>query len=283
MPMLKNTFCHIPGISVGAERELWSGGIHSWDDASEAGRLPLSRGRAARLVQYAEISRRQLAAGNCRHFAGAIPARQHWRMFPEFRDTVAYLDIETTGLSAAQGSVITTIALYDGRRIRHYVRGQNLDQFSADIGDYGLIVTYNGKCFDVPFIEQNLGIRLDQAHIDLRYVLKRLGYGGGLKGCERSLGLDRGELQGVDGFFAVLLWEDYRRSGNIKALETLLAYNIQDVVNLETLLVMAYNLNLRETPFAASHELPLPAAPQLPFQADHKTIGRLLQRYTSGY
>jgi hypothetical protein len=204
-------------------------------------------------------------------------------MFPEFRGTVAYLDIETTGLSASQGSVITTIALYDGQKIRHYVQGQNLDQFPADIGDYGLIVTYNGKCFDVPFIQQSLGIRLDQAHIDLRYVLKSLGYGGGLKGCERSLGLDRGDLQGVDGFFAVLLWEDYRRSGNIKALETLLAYNIQDVVNLETLLVMAYNLNLHQTPFAASHKLPLPVTPKLPFQADRKTIERLMHRHLSGH
>ncbi|MHB8969867.1 MAG: ribonuclease H-like domain-containing protein [Pirellulaceae bacterium] len=281
--MLKNTFCHIPGISAAAERKLWSAGIHSWEAVPEAACLPLSRGRAASIVQHAEISRQQLAAGNLRHFSHAMPAKQHWRMFPEFRGTVAYLDIETTGLSAAQGSVITTIALYDGHTIRHYVRGQNLDQFPADIGNYGLLVTYNGKCFDVPFIQQSLRIQLDQAHIDLRYVLKSLGYGGGLKGCERSLGLDRGDLQGVDGFLAVLLWQDYRRSGNIKALETLLAYNIQDVVNLETLLVLAYNLNLRQTPFAASHELPLPAPPPLPFQADRKTIERLMPRYAAGY
>ena len=281
--MLQNTFCHIPGISPAGERKLWSAGIHSWDAAWAAGELPLSRGRAANLVQHAEISRQQLAAGNVRHFASTIPARQQWRMFPEFRGTVAYLDIETTGLSAAQGSVITTIALYDGRNIRHYIQGRNLDQFEADISEYGLLVTYNGKCFDVPFIEQSLGIRLEQAHIDLRYVLKRLGYSGGLKGCERSLGLDRGELDGVDGFFAVLLWEDYRRKGNIKALETLLAYNIQDVVNLETLLVLAYNLNLRQTPFTASHQIPLPPSPTLPFQPDRNTIERLMRRYSCGY
>lgn len=281
--MLKNTFCHIPGISAAAERKLWAAGVHSWDAVADAGGLPLSHDRSASVVEHTEISRQQLAAGNWRHFAGTMPAAQLWRMFPEFRGTVAYLDIETTGLSTAQGSVITTIALYDGQRIRHYVRGQNLDQFAADIDEYGLIVSYNGKCFDVPFIQQSLGIRLDQAHIDLRYVLKRLGYGGGLKGCERALGLDRGDLQGVDGFFAVLLWEDYQRSGNIKSLETLLAYNIQDVVNLETLLVMAYNLNLRQTPFAASHEISLPAAPTLPFQADRETIERLLRHYSSGY
>jgi hypothetical protein len=31
----------------------------------------------------------------------------------------------------------------------------------------------------------------------------------------------------VDGFFAVLLWWDFKRNKNQKALETLLAYNIR--------------------------------------------------------
>jgi uncharacterized protein YprB with RNaseH-like and TPR domain len=52
---------------------------------------------------------------------------------------------------------------------------------------------YNGKTFDVPFIEKYFGIRMNHAHIDLRYVLKSLGYAGGLKRCEKALGLDRGE------------------------------------------------------------------------------------------
>jgi len=50
------------------------------------------------------------------------------------------------------------------------------------------------------------GIELNQVHIDLRYVLRSLGYTGGLKGCEKQAGIDRGNLEGVDGYFAVLLW-----------------------------------------------------------------------------
>ena len=173
------------------------------------------------------------------------------------------------------GNHITTIALYDGQQIRHYVHGENLGQFGRDIGDYELLVTYSGKCFDLPFIRSTMGLPMDQAHIDLRYVLKSLGYGGGLKGCEKKLGLDRGELDGVDGFMAVLLWEDYRRSGNPRSLETLLAYNIQDVVNLEMLAVMAYNLKIAATPFAHSHRLAMPLPPQLPFEPDREIIRRL--------
>ena len=123
------------------------------------------------------------------------------------------------------------------------------------------------------------GVPLDQAHIDLRYLLASLGYKGGLKGCERRLGLDRGDLADVDGYFAVLLWHDYRRRGNREALETLLAYNIRDVVNLEPLLIKAYNLKAAQTPFGPSVALGPPTSPAEPFRAHAPTVARLMRQY----
>ncbi len=120
--------------------------------------------------------------------------------------------------------------------------------------------------------------RLDHAHIDLRYVLRSLGYSGGLKSCEHQLGLDRGNLEGVDGFFAVLLWKEFEQTGDRKVLETLLAYNIEDVVNLETLMVMAYNLKLKKTPFEVTHRLGLPDRPELPFTPDTGVVERIKSR-----
>ena len=116
---------------------------------------------------------------------------------------------------------------------------------------------------------------MNQVHIDLRYVLKSLGYAGGLKGCEKKACIDRGDLEGVDGYFAVYLWNEYQRNKNHKALETLLAYNVQDVVNLETLMFLSYNLKLKETPFNESHQLDLPSSPENPFKADLETIDRI--------
>jgi uncharacterized protein YprB with RNaseH-like and TPR domain len=156
-----------------------------------------------------------------------------------------------------------------------------LDAFIEDIHKYKIIVTYNGKCFDIPFIRRDLGFNLGHVHIDLRYVLKRLGYAGGLKGCEKQLGIYRGDLEGVDGYFAVLLWDEYVRNKNEKALETLLAYNIKDVVNLEKLLVLSYNMNLKETPFAESHRLPIPGNdfPLIPFKPDMNTIEKIKREH----
>jgi uncharacterized protein len=275
--MLRKTFCHVPGVGIRAEQQLWAAGVVSWDSVDAAG-TALSVRRRERLARHIEESNRQLAGNNPAFFAETMPTAEHWRLYPDFRGCVAYLDIETTGLGGP-GDHITTIALYDGHTIRHYVRGQNLAAFAHDIQAYKLLVTYNGKCFDLPFLRAAFGISLDQPHIDLRYLLASLGYKGGLKGCERKLGLDRGDLADVDGFFAVLLWQDYQRHRNLKALETLLAYNIRDVVNLEPLLVMSFNLKAAQTPFGPGIALTLPAPPPEPFRADAPTVQRLLQQY----
>ncbi len=136
-----------------------------------------------------------------------------------------------------------------------------------------MIISFNGKTFDIPFIQTYFNCSLDQAHIDLRYVLASLGYKGGLKKCEKALGIDRGALDGVDGYFAVVLWHEYRKTGNKKALETLLAYNIEDVINLEVLMVRAYNQKLQEKGFSNLIQEPGPV--NNPFLPDEQLIDRL--------
>lgn len=277
--MLKNTFCHIPGISPAAEQRLWSAGIDCWDAALKADGLALPRRTPPALSQSLYESLAHLASSNPQYFAVILPAHQHWRLFPEFRHTIAYLDIETTGLG--YGNTITTIVLYDGQRLRHYVQGDNLHDFPHDIREYSTVVTYNGKSFDVPFIERFFRITMPHVHIDLRYVLRSLGYTGGLKSCERQLGLARKDLADVDGFFAVLLWQEFTRTKDHRALETLLAYNATDVVNLEALMVKVYNLKLHDTPFRTSHQLVAPNVPVIPFTADQETLRRLRCSATS--
>jgi len=272
--MLERTFCHIPGLSLRSERNLWRAGVTSWDAFCGNAPPALTATRRRGVEDHLAESRCRRAGDDAAWFAAALPAKEEWRLFPTFRHSIAYLDIETTGLSRGRDA-ITTIAVYDGRDIRHYVQGENLEDFPADIVNYRLLVTYNGKCFDVPFIEATFGIELPKAHIDLRYVLGSLGLRGGLKGCERALGLSRGDLDGVDGFLAVQLWDDWRRRGDRRTLETLLAYNIEDVINLELLMVHAYNRKLAETPFAETLRIEEPAAAQNPFQADREVLARL--------
>ena len=275
--MLTHTFSHIPGIGQKTEQRFWSAGIHAWDDFKAPYPIKLPAGKIDIISNHLEQSKNNLT-DNPIYFTELLRANQHWRLFPHYRQSTAYLDIETTGLGD-DGDYITTIAIYDGTNIFYYVNGDNLDNFVSDINKYDVLVTYNGKCFDIPFIENFFGCKIDKAHIDLRYILRSLGYSGGLKSCEKQLGLDRGDLDGVDGCFAVLLWQEYKKSGNKKALETLLAYNIEDVVNLEILMVEAYNLNLEKTPFYDSHRLSYPASPNVPFTAELKVIDKIKRAY----
>ncbi len=275
--MLKNTFQHIPGIGAITEEKIWDLGILSWDSFRHPYPDMLPEGKISIIERYLKESEKHLSKNDPAYFSGLIPSGLQWRMFPEFRDLAVYLDIETTGLGYYDS--ITTIALFDGRSISWYVKGQNLDDFVKDIFKYRLIISYNGKSFDIPFIERFFSIKLDHAHIDLRFVLSSLGYKGGLKACETALGIDRGDIKGIDGFFAVLLWNDYLKNENQKSLETLLAYNIEDVVNLEKLMTIAYNMNISNTPFSSFklHEPQLPL--QIPFKADKETVERIKNRY----
>lgn len=275
--MIENTFCHVQGIGEKTEQQLWAAGLRDWDDFRRCGKPPLSAAKSATIREELHISQEAFESRNPAYFYHLLKGGQHWRLFRDFRDRVAYIDIETTGMASGLDH-ITTISLYDGRQIRYYVYGDNLERFVADIFEYDLLVTYNGKCFDVPFIEQYFRTDLPHAHIDLRFVLNSLGYKGGLKRCEKQFGLSRDALDGVDGYFAVVLWHEYAVRGNGSALETLLAYNIEDVVNLEFLMHQAFNLKVADTPFSGQMVLDIPPRPVVPCCADLALVEKIRDR-----
>ncbi|HTX99525.1 MAG TPA: ribonuclease H-like domain-containing protein [Bacteroidota bacterium] len=276
--MLEHTFCHLPGISVRSERSLWAAGITHWDDAEgDHDGFVDERIRPA-LHEHLAHSRRAMSSGDMRYFAESLPQTELWRLYGPFREKAVYLDIETTGMGRGTDH-ITTIVVYDGLDLRQFIHGRNLEQFPKYLRTVELLVTFNGRSFDLPFIQRQFGESFAPVHLDLRYILKSVGIQGGLKNCEHQLGLDRGTLEGVDGYMAVLLWREYRRSKNARALETLLAYNSLDVLNLEPLMITAHNRKLRGLPFGDELSLDMPRwQPSSPFEPDAELVGRLRTR-----
>jgi len=152
----------------------------------------------------------------------------------------AYLDIETTGLSPIYGD-ITVVGIYltDGsyHKFIHLVgeevtRGNLLEALQG----VGIIYTYNGSRFDLPFINICLDVDLtkDFEHHDLMLDCWRNNLYGGLKAVEIQLEINR-QLKGVDGLEAIRLWWRYRINNDQDALAMLLKYNEEDAVNLKTL------------------------------------------------
>jgi uncharacterized protein YprB with RNaseH-like and TPR domain len=152
----------------------------------------------------------------------------------------AYLDIETTGLSPWE-SYITVIGFYICSGTRSESRqlvGMDITRVDVlnTLDGVDTIYTYNGSRFDLPFIHHHLGINLAEMfdHCDLMFHCWRNNLYGGLKAVERQLGIER-ELTEVNGHMAVSLWYRYLHLADTEALDTLLRYNMEDVVNMKTL------------------------------------------------
>ena len=152
----------------------------------------------------------------------------------------AYLDIETTGLSAFY-HCITVIGIYlvDGNNCRLVqLIGDEAteDNLLSVLKGVHTIYTYNGSRFDLPFINASLRIDLTDMflHHDLMYDCWDKNLYGGFKRVEQQLGIPR-QLKGISGFEAIMLWRRYQNDGDQNALNLLLQYNKEDVVNLKAL------------------------------------------------
>ena len=237
---LTNSFIHVQGIGPATERKLWESGVHSWDAAMDLhhSEKKLSS-RVTQIIPDIKESLRCYDARDWNHFEKCFPANQKWRAFKDFNERVLYVDIETTGMGGDDS--ITVIGTYNGRDVNTFVAGRNLEDAVDDIEPYPLIVTYNGASFDMPMIRQHFRYNtFNHIHIDLRFPLHALGLKGGLKHIEQQMGIVRsGETQGMDGWDAVRLWYKYL-NGSEGALQQLVAYNREDIVNLKPLMEYVY-------------------------------------------
>jgi len=252
--MLQQTFLHIPGVSKEIESYIWQNDVLNWQEflqstnnLNSTNKLNLSPSKVFKIKEHLHKSLIALQHKNHQFFN--LPSNEEWRIYHEFKDHCCFLDIETTGLSRYY-NYITTIGLYDGENSRVFVKDQDLHEFAQEIAKYKVIVTFNGKCFDIPFLCESFPeIDFHHVHLDLRYLMRDLGYSGGLKKIEKELGVNRDdELAEVDGFEAVRLWHRYQK-GDAGALELLKKYNEADVVNLKTLMEFTYDKLKEKTLF----------------------------------
>lgn len=145
----------------------------------------------------------------------------------------AYLDIETS----YSGS-ISVIGIYRPDSGTTQLVGGGVTDLNlyAALEGVATIVTFNGSGFDLPCIRKKLlaDLKHEYDHRDLLYVCRKRGLRGGLKVVEQHLGIARATV-GLTGRDAPDLWRRYETHADRSALQTLLAYNYEDVVNLALL------------------------------------------------
>jgi uncharacterized protein YprB with RNaseH-like and TPR domain len=145
----------------------------------------------------------------------------------------AYLDIETD----RKGN-ICVIGIFIEHNGFVQLHGEDIttDNLEMIMRKAKTVVTFYGDSFDLPVIKRyfNLDLKVTHHSLDLFKVKKGLGIKGGLKELEKMFGIKR-KTEGINGYKAMLLWERYIRKGKIDALNLLLEYNKEDVLNLISL------------------------------------------------
>jgi len=234
---LKASLQLFPGIGERKEKQLFGVGVYSWESLIQYQKQkndPLLPSVSILLERLVELED-QLSEANFSFFTTELPSLEYWRLWQNFPERFCFLDIETTGIS--ESSVTTVVSIYQNHRMLTFERGKDLEFLFDSIASDDILVTYNGKRFDVPFLEREFRYRVKNPQLDLMNLLHSIGIKGGLKKSEVQLGLVRpDEIAGMDGRQAPLLWFEYQRTNNMEALDKLIAYNREDTKNLEIVL-----------------------------------------------
>jgi uncharacterized protein YprB with RNaseH-like and TPR domain/predicted nuclease with RNAse H fold/adenylate kinase family enzyme len=240
------------GVGHATEQRLWRNGYRSWNHLWEAlnsgwSAADVLRDRFVQARLFEDIgprekhkrtlawldcldeSRRSWKACEYRFFTELLRPSDHWRLLSSVIKDCLFLDIETTGLSSDLHYATVIGALYQNT-FHQWVWPQPLDELRELLKSAKLLVTFNGRRFDVPFLQTHIpDLTFPAAHIDLLYIANAAAMKGGQKADEEKIGLTRDKgIRDLSGREAVLAWCS-GLYGDQKALRQLLKYNRADV------------------------------------------------------
>ncbi|MDP9033927.1 MAG: ribonuclease H-like domain-containing protein [Myxococcota bacterium] len=165
-----------------------------------------------------------------------------------------YLDTETTGLSGGTGTVAFLVGLgwWEGatfvlEQILVRALGEEapmLERVAERVGRAALLVTFNGKSFDMPllrtrFVMARVAPPAEPPHLDLLHVARRVHRRRVKQGCrlvaiEREvLGFER--IDDIESGNVAACYLHFLRTGNAQALHGVIEHNAWDVVAMAAL------------------------------------------------
>lgn len=227
--MIKNSFIFLERINAKKEQNIWNQGIRNWNDFLKAEKIngisKISKKFYDRKIKEAKD---HLLEQDPPYFSSIFPSAEHWRLYDEFKDEALFLDIES------DSKKITLIGMFDGYETKSMLGFFDKKILEKEINKKKILVTFNGKSFDVPVLEKYFNIKIKIPHIDLVHVCRRIGLKGGLKAVEKELGISRRKiLDPVKGHDAAELWRCFHATGDKDFLDMMIAYNEEDCINLK--------------------------------------------------
>ena len=234
--MIESTLCHLPGISLADEKELWRKGIRTWDDLLCWASVFANDARYAALQLAIADSKAALATQRPEFFLKNLPESEWYRVYGDFRAQFHCLDIETEGLQ--EGAKITCLSVLSAGEMCTFIQGDNLELATAQLAEIRIAVTFNGTRFDIPRLMRHFPGFCPRFHLDLAKVLSARKIRGSLKDVAVRFGAEvNWEAQAItNGKDASHAWVEYQQSGDRTFLDALRAYNQKDVQLLDFIL-----------------------------------------------
>jgi len=157
-------------------------------------------------------------------------------IYEKLKDKALCMDIECCYWNGP----ISLVGIYkptEGQIISEsFVKGQNLTRTNLKhaFKDCKLLITYNGLKFDVPKLQKDFPGTLPKKipTFDIYIFSKLLGINTNLKVLETSLGIERHESVEGKRHVSTRLWKRWSEKNDKKALDLLIEYNRQDVINM---------------------------------------------------
>ena len=166
-------------------------------------------------------------------------------------EDIVFLDLETTGLSSTPIFLIGAMEAEKGGLVVRQYFARNYSEERAilllwleSVRRKKLLVTFNGKSFDVPYV-QNRAVAnavpcvLDLPHFDLLHESRR-DWGGDLSDCRlqtlESMVCRRPRHDDIPGYKIPTAYHDYLRTGNARDIVRILQHNLLDLVTLADLM-----------------------------------------------
>ncbi len=177
---------------------------------------------------------------------------------------LTFVDCETTGLAGGTGTkaFLVGIAYFDtagdkGLTIeQHFLPDYDLEPaflggVGAALDRAGALVTFNGKCFDIPLLETRFALArrradwLDLPHLDLLHPARRM-WRRRLASCsltsleEQVLGVRR--ESDLPGWLIPTVYFQFLRTGDFRPLEVVFEHNRRDLLGLVALTLLVARL-----------------------------------------
>lgn len=177
-------------------------------------------------------------------------------------NSLLFLDTETSGLSGGSGSFAFLIGVGSfsdlGFNLQQFIIRNPAEEesmllhFTNMIFPDSVFVTFNGKSFDIPLLQNRLivnrlpGNVRNNPHIDVLHLSRKLWRGHlpscSLKELEAEILKTERTDEEVPGWMIPEIYFEYLRTGDAEKLSSVVYHNAQDVVSLAALFIHISNL-----------------------------------------